>query len=328
MHAVIFDQPAADGSATRVGDVEVPVAGPGEVTIDVRAAGVNFIDVMARRGDPGYATGWPFVPGLEAAGTIRALGPGVDGLAVGMPVVAFTTAGGLAEVVKVPAGLVSPIPAGLTFETAAAVPGTLTTAVLLLRSLRPGGSVLVHSAGGGLGQALARVARRQEAGLILGTVGHSSRSAGAERAGYDAVLVRDDGLSAAVLRRTDGRGVDLILDSQGTKWIDKDLELVAPTGRIMLYGNASGAALDAIPTGRLFATNAMVGAFSMRGLAARAPWLIAEAQSEALDAVARGELPVEVTPLEGLQQVAGAQQALADGRGEGKYVVTLPSRAD
>ncbi|HWD79038.1 MAG TPA: zinc-binding dehydrogenase [Kribbella sp.] len=323
MLAVIFDRPAADSSTTRVAEVEVPVPGPGEVTIDVRAAGVNFIDVMARRGDPGYATQWPFVPGLEAAGTIRAVGSGVTGLEAGMPVAAFTAAGGLAEVVKVPAALVSQLPAGLTFETAAAVPGTLTTAVLLLRSLRPGGSVLVHSAGGGLGQALGRVARRQGAGLVLGTVGHSSRAASAERAGYDAVLVRDDTLSAAVLRQTDGRGVDLVLDSQGTEWIDKDLEVVAPTGRVVLFGNAGGAALDPIPTGRLFATNAAVGGFSMRGLAAKAPELIAEAQSEALTAVARGELAVQVTPVDGLQHVAAAQQALADGRGEGKYVVTL-----
>lgn len=323
MKAVVFDEPAVDSSATRVADLEPPVPGPGEVTIDVRAAGVNFIDVMARRGDPGYSTSWPFVPGLEAAGTVRAVGAGVTAPAIGTPVAAFTSSGGLAEVVRVPASLVTEIPDGLSFQSAAAIPGTLTTALLLLRTLRPGGSLLVQSAAGGLGLALARVARRQRAGLLIGTVGHSLRAEAADRAGYDVVLVRDEGLSDAVLRHTQGRGVDLVLDSQGTDWIDMDLEVIAPTGRIVLFGNAGGAKLGSIEAGRLFAANAAIGGFSMRGLAAKAPWAIAEAQAEALTAVARGELDVEVNALDGLQQVAEAQQALADGRGAGKYVVTL-----
>jgi NADPH2:quinone reductase len=78
MRAVLFERPAADASATRVAELSVPEPGPGQIAVDVAWAGVNFIDVMARRGDPGYAPEWPFVPGLEIAGTIRALGPGVE----------------------------------------------------------------------------------------------------------------------------------------------------------------------------------------------------------------------------------------------------------
>src|SRR5215208_3182610 len=98
MRALIMDEPSNGAERTNVREAPTPVPGPGEVAIDVAYAGVNFIDVMARRGDAGYATGWPFVPGLEVAGTVRELGPGADGLAVGERVAALTGGGGLAEV--------------------------------------------------------------------------------------------------------------------------------------------------------------------------------------------------------------------------------------
>src|SRR5262249_13347888 len=153
------------------------------------------------RGDPGYVAVWPFVPGLEVAGRVRSLGPDVGGLAVGERVSAFTGAGGLAEVALARAELVVSVPAGLDLEHAAAAPGTLTTAALLLAEagrLRPGEVVLVHSAGGGVGQAVARLARLAGAGLVLGTVGRADRVASAERAGYDTVLVRSPGIAAMI----------------------------------------------------------------------------------------------------------------------------------
>ncbi|MEU4392958.1 zinc-binding alcohol dehydrogenase family protein [Kribbella sp. NPDC023855] len=327
MRALLFDRPAGDTSTTRVGDVPAAVPGPGEVAIDVRAAGVNFIDVMARRGDPGYATGWPFVPGLEVAGAVRALGPGVSGPAIGTPVAAFTGTGGLAEIAVVRAELAVEIPAGVSIEEAAAAPGTLTTAALLLGPtgrLRPGDSVLVHSAAGGVGQALASLARLYGAGLLLGTVGSAQRVALAEKAGYDAVAVRGEGLVARVRELTSGRGVDLVLDPQGTDWIDSDLELVAPGGRVVLFGNAGGAPLAALPpAGKLFGGNAAIGGFSIRGYAAKAPGMVAEALREVLDRLSRGELEVVLTVRDGLEYAAAAQQALAEGRGEGKYVIRL-----
>ncbi|GAA3561026.1 quinone oxidoreductase family protein [Kribbella ginsengisoli] len=297
------------------------------MAIDVRAAGVNFIDVMARRGDAGYATGWPFVPGLEVAGTVRSLGAGVSGPAVGTPVAAFTATGGLADVAVVRGELVVELPAGLSFEQAAVAPGTLTTAALLLGPtgrLREGDSVLVHSAAGGVGQALASLARLHGAGLLLGTVGGAGRAAAAEKAGYDAVVVRGDGIVDRVRELTGGRGVDLILDPQGTDWIETDLELVAAGGRIVLFGNAGGTPLASLPAaGRLFGGNAAIGGFSIRGYAAKAPWMVAEALTEVLQRLGRGELQVEPTVVDGLENAPEAQQALADGRGEGKYVVRV-----
>jgi NADPH:quinone reductase len=327
MRAVIFEQPALDTGSTHVAEVDVPVPGPGELTIDVKAAGINFIDVMARRGDPAYATNWPFVPGLEAAGTVRELGAGVAGPAVGTPVAAFTRSGGLADVVRVRAELATPIPDGLSFEQAAVAPGTFTTAALLVQQagrLRAGETLLMQSAAGGVGQAVAAWARRLGAKTLIGVVGSPSRVAGAEKSGYDVVLVRGADLTDRVRDLTNGRGVDVILDSQGTEQVDADLDLLAAGGRVVLFGNAGGAPLSNLPQpGRLFAGNASIGGFSMSALSIRAPGIIGNALREALELVAEGQLTLEFATINGLAAAADAQQALAEGRGTGKYVVRL-----
>ncbi|WP_371402792.1 zinc-binding dehydrogenase [Kribbella sp. NBC_00662] len=326
MHALTFEQPAADTSSTRVAEVAVPEPGPGELTIDVKAAGINFIDVMARRGDPAYVTSWPFVPGLEAAGTVRALGDGVAGPAVGTPVAAFTRSGGLADVVRVRAELAVPIPDGLSFEQAAVAPGTYTTAALLVRQsgrLRAGETLLMQSAAGGVGQAVAAWARRDGAKKLIGIVGSATRVAAAEKSGYDVVLTRGAELAERVRDLTDGRGVDVVLDSQGTEQIESDLDMLAAGGRVVLFGNAGGAPLNDLPPGRLFAGNASIGGFSMSAMSIRAPEIIGNALREVLELVARGELGLEFTAIDGLEAAADAQQALAEGRGAGKYVVRL-----
>src|SRR5256885_7421151 len=122
MRALRVSEPAPDASTTSVVAVDEPQPGPGQVAIEVGFAGVNFIDVMARRGDPGYASVWPYVPGLEVAGTVRAVGDGVSDLLVGQRVAAFTPDGGLAEVAVAEAGLTVEVPADVRLETAAAAP--------------------------------------------------------------------------------------------------------------------------------------------------------------------------------------------------------------
>lgn len=162
MRALVFDGPAPDTRCTRVIQVPVPDPGPGQITVDVQYAGINFKDVMARRGDAGYVTRWPFVPGLEVSGIVRALGAEVAGLSVGDRVAAFTDSGGLAQVAVAPAELAVRLPEGLDLAAAAAAPGAMSTAALLVGEmgrLREGETVLVHSAAGGVGQAVVRLAR-------------------------------------------------------------------------------------------------------------------------------------------------------------------------
>ncbi len=343
MQALVFDGPAADTATSRIAELPAPEPGPGQVTIDVAYAGVNFKDVMARRGDPGYVPAWPFVPGLEVSGTVRALGAGVAGsgvagFGVGQRVAALTSAGGLAEVATASADLVVAVPEDLDLERAAAAPGALTTAALLLDigHLAAGEAVLVHGAAGGVGQAVARLAHIAGARVVLGTVGSAARVAAATEAGYDATLVRGPGLAAAIRERTAigertatrectaGRGVDLVLDPQGTALLDLDLEVAAPGARLVMFGNAGGGPIAALPPlGRLFAANVSIGGFSLAALAECDPMRLAAALDAVLGRLAAGELDIELTSVEGLAAAPCAQQALAEGRGPGKQVVRV-----
>ncbi|WP_441247856.1 quinone oxidoreductase family protein [Kitasatospora sp. McL0602] len=322
-------QMARPGGAehTTVQNIAVPEPGPGELTIDVSHAGVNFVDVMARRGDAGYVPAWPYRPGKEVAGTVRALGPGVTGFAIGDRVAAATVDGGFAEVAVASTAATVPVPEGVPSVQAAAVPLGLATALLLLTDagrFEPGDTVLVHSAGGGIGGALARLVPLLGSGTLIGTVGRPDRVAAAQQAGYPLAFARSTDLAEQIRTATGGRGVDLVLDPLGTRTLDLDLEVTAPGGRVVLFGNADGGPLDALPpVGRLLGGNLTVTGFSHRGLLAAAPARVARAQQRALDLLAEGKLDAPVVELDSLEDVAAAHDLLAAGRGAGKYVVRV-----
>lgn len=328
MRALVFKAPASDGRQSRVAELPIPIPAADQVTIDVEHAGINFKDVMSRRGDLGYVDAWPFVPGLEVAGRIRAVGDSVSDLHPGDLVSAYTGQGGLAEVALAKAALVVPVPEGLSLEKASVAPGALATASLLIVErgrLQRGESVLVHGATGGVGQAAARLARQAGAAQVIGTVGHVSRTGKAQDLGYDAILPRDDRLTEELHRLTSGRGVDLVLDPQGTDQLPLDLSVAAPGGRVILFGNASGGALAPLPhAGVLFAGNASIAGFSLASLAASSPTTLATAIKRVLRALREGLLNVEVTTIDCLEDAPSAQQTLADGRGRGKQVVYVP----
>ena len=249
MKAVIMTAPAVDGSTTSVADIDEPQPGPGQVAIDVAYAGVNFIDVMARRGDPGYASGWPYVPGLEVAGTVRSVGSGVHDRHAGERVAAFTPGGGMAEVAIAAADVIVEIPPDVPLGTAASAPLVVSTALLLLRDrarIRPGESVLMHSANGGIGSVVSQVAAALGGGRRIGTVGRPDKIAAGLAAGWDDVFARDAGLAEAV-RTVVPEGVDVILDPVGTALLDLDLSIAAPGGRVVLFGNAAGDAQAPLP---------------------------------------------------------------------------------
>jgi NADPH:quinone reductase len=330
MRALVMTGPSDGPELTRVEKVDEPVPGAGQLSVDVAHAGVNFIDVMARRGDPGYASGWPYVPGLEVAGTVRALGPGTTGFAVGQPVAAFTRGGGgLAEVAVSRAELTVPLPAGVPTAVASAAPLMLAAALLLLTDagrFRPGDTVLLHSAGGGMGGAVARLVPVLGGGIRVGVVGRPGKVQAARDAGWDVVLPRGPGLVEAI-RSAAPDGVDLVLDPSGTTRLDTDLAVAAPGGRIVLFGNAGGGTPEPLPpAGRLIGGNLAIGGFSMSSLAAAAPGRVAGALRRVLDLVADRTLEVAVTEVASLDGVAEVHQLLADGRGSGKYVVSVVER--
>ena len=280
MRALVMTQPSPSASATKVAQRPEPEPGPHEVSVDVAYAGVNFIDVMARRGDPGYASVWPYVPGLEIAGTVRRLGSEVVGLHQGQRVAAFTAGGGLAEIAVARAELVVPLPAEVALPEAAAAPLMLSTALLLLTDvarMQPGESVLMHSASGGVGSAVAQLVPLLGGGLRIGTVGRASKIAEARRVGWDVAVSRDDDV-AEIVRAAAGGGVDVILDPSGTSLLELDLAVAAPGARVALFGNSGGGMPGPLPpVGRLIGGNVALAGFSMSRLTTTSPQRVASA---------------------------------------------------
>jgi NADPH2:quinone reductase len=327
MYVLLMTGPSQGVDRTEIREVEEPRPGPGEVTIDVAYAGINFLDVMARRGDAGYIDAWPYAPGLEVSGAVREIGPDVTNLAVGQRVGAFTAGGGLAEVALARAEFVVPVPDQVRSPVAAAAPLMLTTALLLLQDaarFRPGETVLMHSASGGVGNAVAQLVPVLGGGLRIGTVGRSGKVASALKSGYDVAVARGEDMTEAVRAATDGAGVDIVLDPLGAAMLETDLAVTAPGGRIVLFGNAGGGEQVPLPSaGRLIGGNLAIGGFSIRRLWATAPHRTSAGLRRVLDLITQGRLNIAITEVGSLAEVAAVHQLLAEGRGDGKYVVCL-----
>ncbi len=244
MRAIVIPR-FGEADVLEVWEVAVSQPGPGQVTIDVAFAGVNYAEVLFRRGVVADLS-LPFVPGIEVSGHIRAIGEGVTGLRVGQPVAALTAVhgGGYAEVVAVPMKQVFPLDSlGGSIDLAmfAASPSNVTTAYLVLSTvahLAAGESVLVHAAAGGVGSVLGQMARSLGAGTVIGVVGSPEKVAPARALGYDHVLLRNQYVEA-VREITAGEGVDIIVDQVGGPVRNESLDLLRPLGRHVVMSNAS-----------------------------------------------------------------------------------------
>lgn len=228
----------------QVREAPLPEPGPGQVRVRVAAAGVNFADVMMRRGLYPDAPALPAVAGYEVAGTVDALGPGAASDLLGRPVVAMCRFGGYSEAVCVPAGQAWALPAGLDPVTAAALPVTGLTAWQMVRVMAPAGpgdTVLVHGAAGGVGQAAVRLC--QLAGATV--LGSASPAKHAELRDQGLVHVLDSrrpDFAAAVRAATGGRGADIVLEPRNGRWIMESYRSLAKCGRLVLFGFSQAAA--------------------------------------------------------------------------------------
>ncbi|MEU8899379.1 zinc-binding dehydrogenase [Nocardia sp. NPDC048505] len=296
----------------------IPEPGPGEVAIDVAYAGANFAEILYRRGVVDVAL--PFVPGIEVSGYVRALGEGVEGLAVGQAVAALTivAGGGYAEVVVTAAELVVPVDErSLPLATAAALPSNSTTAFLVLdrvARIEPGESVLVHAAAGGVGSQLGQAARLLGAGRVVGTVGSPEKIAVARTFGYDEVIVRD--------RLAEAGEFDIVVDMVGGPTRQASVERLAPMGRMVVMGNASGAADVGVSANELWFTNKTVSGFNLAAFAAADPGAAGAALRRAVAAASAGQLriPVETLPMD---QVIEAHRRIESGSTTGKLALAV-----
>jgi NADPH:quinone reductase-like Zn-dependent oxidoreductase len=220
-----------------------PSPGEGEVRIRVRAAGINFADVLARLGLYPDAPNPPCVVGYEVAGRIDAIGRAVTGFHGGDRVLALTRFGGYSDVVTVPAGQVFRFPDALSDAEAAAVPvNYLTAAIALYRmaALAPGETVLIQNAGGGVGIAAIQLARLRRA-TVLGTASSGKHAALRSFGVEHPIDYRSGDVAQAVREITKGRGVDVILDPIGGRSFLASYRMLAPLGRLIMYGLSAAA---------------------------------------------------------------------------------------
>jgi putative PIG3 family NAD(P)H quinone oxidoreductase len=246
MKAIVFDRPG-DASVLRIAEVPAPALAPGCLRIRVAATAVNRADLLQRRGLYPPPPGASPLLGLECAGEVAELGPGVGGWQVGDRVMALLPGGGYAEEVVVDAGSAMPVPAGLDLVQAAAIPEVFLTVylnVFELGSLPDGGWALVHGGGSGIGTAAIQLVRHA-GGHIVVTAGSDAKCLRCVELGADlAVSYRTADFAAACREATSGRGVDVVLDSIGAPYLEKNLASLATGGRLVLIGLMGGASAE------------------------------------------------------------------------------------
>ena len=303
-------------------DLPSPDPGPGELRVDVAAAGVNYIDVYYRTG--AYPLPTPFIAGSEGAGVVNAVGDGVTGFQEGDHVAwAMVPGAGYAEQAIVPAMRAVPVPAGIDDETAGGVLLQGLTAQYLTRSTypaRPGETALVHAAAGGVGLLLAQVLANRGV-RVIATTSTASKAALALEAGATEVIRYDtEDVATEVSRLTGARGVDVVYDGVGRTTFDGSINSLRPRGMFVSYGSASGKVAPVDPQllqskGSLFFTRPTLGDY----VAARDELL--ERSRELFGWVASGELSVRVGARYTLDQARQSHEDLEGRRTTGKSVI-------
>lgn len=302
-------------------DVPQPTPGPGQALIHVEAAGVNFIDVYHRTGL--YPRDLPMTPGVEAAGTVTAVGSGVSTVQTGARVAACDVIGAYAEYALVAADRLVPLPDRLSTRTAAAVLLQGATAQYLVSSTYPlgrGATCLVHAAAGGLGLLLCQMAKRRGA-RVIGTVSTEEKARLAREAGADdIILYTETDFQAEVKRITGGAGVQVVYDSVGRTTFMKGLDCLAHRGMMVLVGQSSGTVepfdLNLLARkGSLFVTRPTLGHY----ITTRAELL--ERAAEVLGAAADGTLRVRIGREFPLAEAEAAHRELEARRTTGKVLL-------
>jgi putative PIG3 family NAD(P)H quinone oxidoreductase len=246
-------------------EVPDPVAGPGEVLVEVVAAGVNRADLMQRQGHYPPPPGASDIIGLECSGRIVALGAGVTGWSVGDEVCALLAGGGYAELVAVPAGQLLPVPDGVDLVTAAGLPEVACTVwsnVVHTARLRAGETFLVQGGTSGIGTHAIQLTKALGA-RVAATAGNPERLQACRDLGADIVIDYHDDIPAELKKATDGHGADVILDNMGAKGLAANLDALAPDGRLMIIGLQGGVKAE-LNLGALLAKRASVTAMGLR----------------------------------------------------------------
>jgi NADPH2:quinone reductase len=310
-----------DGPAgMEVGEVDEPVAREGQVLIDVEAAGVTFPDLLMTRGEYQMKPNPPFVPGSQVAGTVRSA-PDGSGLAPGDRVAALCGLGGLAEVATAGPDATFPLPDGVSFAAGAVLPVNYLTAEFAFERrghLRPGETVLVHGAAGGVGTASIQVAKAMGA-RVIAVVSTEAKGEVARRLGADEVVMAD-GFKDAARELTGGTGVDIVLDPVGGDRFTDSLRSLATLGRLLVVGFAGGE-IPTVKVNRLLLANTTVVGVAWGEYAFSHPGYLQEQWARLLPHLASGAVDPLIGGTYDLASAADAIAELAARRATGTLVV-------
>jgi len=301
-------------------DIPTPDVRPGMVLIRNHAAGLNFADNFFIRNEYAIKPRLPDVPGMEGSGIIEAVGEGVQGLKPGMRVAAISQKT-YAEYILASARFVFPIPDNISFDEGAAFPIQTLTAWHMLHTcekVKPGQTVVVHSAAGGVGIVAVQIAKAAGA-RVIGTVSNDNKMALVKQHGGDEVInYETQDFSAEVMRITDKRGADIILDAVGKPTFEKGVKCLAPLGHLILYGRGSGMP-DPFNVGRLMEKSTKVSGFVLPVVYGTP--LMAAGVEASLELMRAGKLKMVVGKTYPLAGAADALRFLASRGSTGKLVL-------
>ncbi|WP_369390653.1 NAD(P)H-quinone oxidoreductase [Streptomyces sp. CG1] len=265
MYAITIPEPGGP-EALVWAEVPDPVPGEGEVLVEVVASAVNRADILQRQGFYTPPPGASPYPGLECSGRIAALGPGVSGWAVGDEVCALLAGGGYAEKVVVPAGQLLPVPEGVDLKQASALPEVVCTVwsnVFMIAHLRPGETLLVHGGSSGIGTMAIQLAKAVGAKVAV-TAGTKEKLERCAELGAEILInYREQDFVAEIKQATGGAGADVILDNMGAKYLDRNVQALAVSGRLAIIGMQGGVKGE-LNIGTLLGKRAAISATSLR----------------------------------------------------------------
>lgn len=303
-----------DPEVLTIEEVDVPAPGPGQVLVRAEAIGANFVDTKLRRGPASGPLFHRPLPGVltgDVVGTVDAVGPGGDPALVGRRI-ATLAEDAFADYVVADTHWLAPVPAGLDDGAASMLPMGAPTALRILRTGRiaPGESVLVHAAAGGIGHLAVQLARLLGAGTVIATASSPAKLDFTRELGADVAVdyTADDWPDQ--VRKAAPDGVDVVLDSVGGRTLLRSFDVLAPFGRIVVYGAASSE-LAGVPVTSLFALKSVTG-FSLLAWRAASPEQARQEMTEVADYSATGQLHTTVHTRLPLTEAAAAHRLLED----------------
>jgi NADPH2:quinone reductase len=311
-----------DPDTIELREADRPTPGPGEVTVEVKAAGVNFADTVQRRGHYRGGPTPPYTPGMEVAGVVDAVGDGV-GREVGDRVTGFTEGGGYAEYAVANAAGLLDAPEGMGFAEAAGVPVQFLTAHNCLHEwggLEAGERVLVHAAAGGVGTAAVQIAREADA-EVFGTASTESKLELAAELGCDhPIQYTAVDFAERINELTDATGVDLVLDSVGGETTARSLDCLSEFGRLVAFGAASGEP-GRPSTEQLLFANQTVHGYHLGRAMEQVPSRVLAAVPKLTNLLEAGDVRVVVGREFDLAEAAEAHRLIENRESSGKVVL-------